>query len=165
MKKTIVRLMLIAGTAQAASFQQGTSGLGLTLGSGTVTYNYRDNQNYWIVGVYGSHFFLDGLEVGVGYRGWFGATPVIHQVSLPATYYVPLKNRVRPYGGLFYRYTFINDPQEENYSSIGIRAGIAVNLTKNSYAGFGWVQEYYGNCDNRSECSSGYPEAQISFSF
>jgi hypothetical protein len=165
MKKTVVTLMLMAGVSQAGSFEQGTRGIGLTLGSGTVTYTYRDNQQYWILGVYGSYFLLDGLDVGLGYRGWFGGTPVIHQVTLPVTYYVPMEKSFRPYGGLLCRYTFINDSQVDDYSSLGIRAGIAINMTKSSYVGIGWVQEYYMDCDRRSECASGYPEAQIVFSF
>lgn len=165
MKRTVATLMLIAGISQAASFQQGSKGLGLSLGSGTVAYTYRDNQHYWILGLYGSYFLLDGLEAGVGYRGWFGATPVIHQATLPVTYYLPVNQKFRPYGGLFYRYTFINDPQEDNYSSAGVRAGVAITMTRNSYAGIGWVQEYYRNCDQRSDCTSGYPEVLVSFSF
>ncbi len=170
MKKTVSALLMVSTLAGAADpFGAGTTSVGITLGTGSVSYSNGTffgtyTENYYILGVNADYFVLPNLSVGVGYRGWFGGDPVINQASLPVTYYIPTHAKVRPYVGAFYRYTAIADSQYDDYSSVGGRAGVAF-LFENGYAGFGWVQEYYLDSDNSSDTTSGYPEAVIGFSF
>ncbi len=169
MRKIFLALLLTGATALADPFASGTKSVGITVGSGSVTYSggvlvNSYVENYFIVGVNADFFVAENLAVGLGYRGWFGGTPVINQATLPVTYYIPTNSKFRPYAGAFYRYTYINDDQYDNYSSIGARAGVAI-LFQNGYAGFGWVQEYRVDADSVSDDTSGYPEAVIGFSF
>lgn len=168
MKKNICLLALLGSLAQADSFVAGSRSIGITVGSGSVSYSGGVTgtavENYFIAGVSGDYFVADDLSVGLGYRGWFGGTPVIHQATLPVTYYMPTESTLRPYLGGFYRYTHIGDKAYADYSSAGGRFGLAM-LFKNGYAGFGWVQEIYFGRKYVSERSSGYPEVVIGFSF
>ncbi len=169
MKKTAFVLTLLYSLGLADTFVTGSRSIGITVGSGSVSYSGGGTigtavENYFIAGVSGDYFVADGLSVGVGYRGWFGGTPVIHQATLPVTYYMPTQRTVRPYLGGFYRYTHIGDKAYDDYSSAGGRFGLAM-LFENGYAGFGWVQEVYFGRDNVSERTSGYPEAVVGFSF
>jgi len=169
MKKIVLLLGLLSSLGFADSFVAGSKSIGITVGSGSVSYNGgllvgTNVENYFIVGISADYFIIDDLAVGLGYQGWFGGTPSIQQVSLPVTYYVPTQTKYRPYFGAFYRYTYINSDSYDNYSSVGGRAGVAV-LFQNGYAGLGWVQEVYLNGDSTSDSTSGYPEAVIGFSF
>lgn len=169
MKKIVIMLVLLSVSAFSNQFGVGTKSVGITLGSGSVTYSGgtlagSNTEYYYIFGANADFFVAENLSVGLGYRGWFGASPRIHQATLPVTYYIPTNSKFRPYAGAFYRYTYISDAQYSDYSSVGGRAGVAI-LFHNGYAGFGWVQEYYLESDNRSNDTSGYPEAVIGFSF
>ncbi|MBU1995040.1 hypothetical protein KKC15_10065, partial [bacterium] len=66
--------------------------------------------------------------------------------------------------GAFLRETFASEGYED-YESYGVKAGLAVALSKNAYLGAALVQEYYGNCTWQKECSQSYPEIVISFMF
>ena len=162
MKKIIVTLLLTI-TLYGGSFSAGNMGLGLTVGSGSVSYTTRGTQSYFIAGVGADYFVIDGLAIGVGYRGWFGGTPTINQATVPITYYIPTGKSFRPYGGAFYRYTTFSD-DTNSYSSAGVRIGGAMMFT-GGYVGFGWVQEYYLDASNQGNSSSGYPEVVVGFSF
>ena len=169
MKKIICSVALLGSLGFADSFVAGSRSIGITVGSGSVSYSGgaltgTAVENYFIVGVNGDYFVADGLSVGLGYRGWFGGTPVIHQATLPVTYYMPTESTLRPYLGGFYRYTHIGDKAYDDYSSAGGRFGLAM-LFENGYAGFGWIQEIYFGRENVDERTSGYPEAVIGFSF
>ncbi len=169
MKKIFLLLFAVSSLAFADPFAKGNKSVGITVGSGSVSYSGgtlvgSSVENYFIVGVNADFFVAENLAVGLGYRGWFGGTPTINQATVPVTYYIPTNSKFRPYAGAFYRYTYISDDQYDNYSSVGGRAGVAI-LFQNGYAGFGWVQEYRVDSDNQSDDTSGYPEAVIGFSF
>ena len=169
MKKIVVLVTLLSGLLLANPFAAGNKGIGITVGTGSVTYSSgpwglsSSVENYYIVGLSGEFFVVDNLSLGLGYRGWFGGTPTINQATIPLTYYVPTGSKFRPYLGAFYRYTYISDDNYDNYSSAGGRAGLAI-LFQNGYAGFGWVQEVYLD-RNSGDSSFGYPEVTIGFSF
>jgi len=153
----------------ADPFASGNKAVGITVGSGSVSYSgglliTSRVENYYILGVSASYFVVDNLDIGLGYRGWFGGTPKIHQATIPVTYYMPTDSTFRPYLGAFYRYTDISSDLYDDYSSVGGRAGVAI-VFRNGYAGFGWVQEVYLNAESTSDSSSGYPEATVGFSF
>ena len=162
MKKIFVTL-LVTITLYGGSFSAGNMGLGLTIGSGSVSYTTRGTQSYFIAGIGADYFVIDGLAIGLGYRGWFGGTPTINQATIPITYYIPTGKSFRPYGGAFYRYTAFSD-DTNSYSSAGVRVGGAMMFT-GGYVGFGWIQEYYLDSSAQGNNSSGYPEVVVGFSF
>jgi hypothetical protein len=132
--------------------------VGITIGSGS---GYDDY--YTIVGVNTNYFVVDNLAVGVEYRGWFGGSPSVHELSIPMTYYAPFHPKYHPYAGGFYRHTFMEEPFSD-YDVYGFRGGMSVRLGPNAYSSFGWVQEYYerGSGDG---VSRGYPEISVGLSF
>lgn len=163
-----MRPFLIIVTAlsmlNASMFQQGSKTIGFSVGSGTVEYHWpKGSENYSIIGISGSYFIVDNLSVGVAYRHWIG-TPSLDEVTLPATYYLPLDATLRPYLGLFYRKIFIGNGYEDE-DVYGARAGVTLKLSPQSYIGIGWVEEHLDRCRQRRDCSSGYPEAVIGFEF
>ena len=150
----------------AAPFESGSASLGVTVGSGSVSYSVgriSTVENYYIAGVSGDYFVYENLSIGLGYRGWFGGEPTIHQLTTPVTYYIPTGTQYRPYVGAFYRYTYF-DGNVEDYNSAGGRIGLAV-LFRNGYVGFGWVHEYRLDADDMTDNHSGYPEVMVGFSF
>lgn len=164
MKKIFLLLTLLFSLLQADLFVQGNKTVGISLGSGSVNYGWpRGSEYYTILGVSGDYFIVDDLSVGLAYRHWFG-TPSIDEVTLPVTYYLPLDANMRPYAGLFYRRVFMGSGYDDG-DVYGGRAGVTIKVSPRSYLGVGWVQEYWDGCSDRSDCSSGYPEAVFSFSF
>ena len=165
--KSIISTCLLVTAAFANPFSIHNKSLGVTLGSGSVSYgsfNGSYTENYYILGVSADYYVYDNLTLGLGYRGWFGGSPLIHQGTVPLTYYIPTNYKFRPYLGAFYRYTYISDSTYSSYGSVGGRAGLAI-LFNNGYAGLGWIQEYRLNADGVSDTSSGYPEVVVGFSF
>ncbi len=162
MIKIVSIVLLLSSLAAANPFASGNANIGITAGSGSVSYS-RNVENYYILGVNADFFVVENLAVGLGYRGWFGGDPIINQGTIPVTYYIPTNSAFRPYVGAFYRYTFV-DGDYDNYSSAGARAGLAITF-KGGYFGFGWAQEYYLDADNLSDDTSGYPEMVVGFSF
>ena len=167
MIKIVSVLLLLSTLAFANPFGAGNRAIGITVGSGSVSYSvgpFSTVENYYILGVNADFFVAENLSVGLGYRGWFGGDPTINQGTIPVTYYIPTNSKFRPYLGAFYRYTYIADDRYDNYSSAGGRAGLAITF-QNGYVGFGWAQEYYLDSDSLSDSSSGYPEVVLGFSF
>jgi len=169
MLRVLSIIALTTALLYADPFAAGNKSLGITVGSGSISYSggvfvTSRVENYYILGVSASYFIVDNLDIGLGYRGWFGGTPKIHQATIPVTYYMPTDSKFRPYLGAFYRYTNISSDLYDDYSSVGGRAGVAI-VFRNGYAGFGWVQEVYLNTDSTSDSSSGYPEAVVGFTF
>ena len=165
MKKILLIVMMIFPLLYADLFMKGNKTVGVALGSGSVDYGRRKGtEDYTILGVSGNYFIMDNLSVGIGYRHWFGGSPSIDEVTFPATYYIPLHPTYRPYGGLFYRRMFMGSGYDDS-NVYGARAGLTIKVSPQSYIGVGWVQEYYDDCDQRSDCTSGYPEVLFSLSF
>ena len=164
--KFLWTLVLSATFLSAVPFESGSASLGVTVGSGSVGYSkgrVTRVENYYIAGISGDYFIYDNLSLGLGYRGWFGGSPTIHQLTAPVNYYIPTDTKYRPYVGAFYRYTYF-DGNVENYNSLGARAGLAI-LFKNGYVGFGWVHEYRLDANELTDNHSGYPEVMVGFSF
>ncbi len=139
-------------------FEKGNSAFGVVLGSG-----YSGNESYMILGVSAEYFAMNGLSVGLGYRGWFGGDPMQNQLTLSSSYYIPLSQKFRPYLGAFGRQTFISGYDDR--SSYGGRAGLAVTMSSNTYVSFGWAYEDYTDCPENWDCSTNYPEIVFSLSF
>lgn len=163
MKKVLLALLLVCNVAYAELFEKNRVGLGVIVGSGS-SVTRQGRQYYTIAGVSADYFIVDNLSVGFGYMGWFGATPTLNQITIPVTYYVPLDKKIRPYVGVFVRETFISDGYDD-YESYGAKVGVAIALSKESYLGFGVVQEFYSNDKYANESSNTYPEVIFAFSF
>ena len=157
MKKVFIAL-LISTVLFGALFEQGSKNVGVNIGAGS---NF--GVNYTIIGINASYFVVDNLQAGLEYRGWFGSGPAINEISVPVTYIVPLNDKFRPYVGGFFRKTFLDSSQGDDYSVYGARVGVSMITSGNSYASFGWVQEYYDN--SYGDSSNGYPEVAVGLSF
>jgi len=155
-KKILLMMFLLISTLNASPFEKGSTNVGLSLGTGTSSFS-RETNYYTIIGVSGGVFVMDGLNVGLGYRGWFGASPSINEVMIPVTYYLPLK-KVQPYIGPFYQHTFIEG--RDDYDSYGYRLGAAFNASRNSYGAIGFVHEFYSTGGDNI-----YPEILFGVSF
>lgn len=157
MKRLVTVGLVLMSMAYGAQFEKGQKNIGFSVGAGS-----GFNTTYTIVGLTASYFVLDGLAVGLEYRGWYGGTPTMQEVGLPVTYYAPPIKKIRPYAGGFMRHTFISSGYSD-YETYGARAGLAMSQG-NGYVSVGWVQEWYSN-DNGSEYSRGYPEIAAGVSF
>jgi len=162
-KKFILGLLLVSSVAQAELFQKDTLGIGVALGSGSLTVG-RTTEDYFLLGASAEYFVMDNLSVGLGVLSWIGGTPTLNQFTLPLTYYMPLSERFRPYAGVFFRETLVSDGYD-NYSSYGAKLGLAYILSRNSYIGFAMVSEKYGSNSLYEDSSSTYPEITFAFSF
>ncbi|WP_321779269.1 hypothetical protein [Sulfurimonas sp.] len=162
-KNIIVSLILLSSISHAELFEKGNLGLGVIVGGGSINVN-RKTQNYTIAGVSAEYFVMNDLSVGFGYVGWFGATPSLNQITLPVNYYVPLSEKFRPYVGAFVRETFVSDGYDD-YFSYGAKVGLAYTISKKSYIGVAWVNEFYDNSSIFKDSSTSYPEVTFAFSF
>lgn len=161
----LVLTLTVLPAHAATLFVKGSKGVGVTLGNGSIQYG-RHTENYIILGVNASYYLIDNLELGLGYRGWFDGEPTQHQVTVPLTYYIPVHHKIKPYVGTFARRTFVSDSKLlDDYNSYGFRVGAAVVTSRNSYMGVGWVQEYYDDCEQWKECSTGNLEVTFGVGF
>lgn len=159
MKKIFLLLLLAFATLNSAEiFMKSSSNVGVSVGAAS---SY--GQDYVLVGISGSYFVLNNLSVDLYYRGWLNATPTQHELSIGSNYYIPISRKFRPYAGLFSRQTIVSN--RANYGTIGVRGGVALINTKNTYASFGYAYEQYLNCPAEMECSNSYPEILFGVSF
>ena len=163
-KKIILALVIMSSIVNADVFDKGKMSIGIVAGS-----SYSYGEQYTILGLGVDYFVVDGLSVGVGYRGWFGGNPGINQLTVASSYYLALSKKFRPYIGGFLRETFVDydEINDKSYESYGARGGIAITMSPNSYMSFGYAYEEYGDCKDTiyRECSSSYPELVFSLAF
>ena len=141
----------------STAFSKGATSVGIVAGSGTA---FRDD--YIILGVGVGYYVMDGLELGIDVQHWFSGDPAITKVSPQIRYVFAQPKVVKPYVGVFYRRTFIEDLENDN--SFGYRAGAYFSGNNGVYIGGGIVYEEYQDCQF-TECSTTYPEILISVSF
>lgn len=163
MKKLLLCFLLLLTCAHAEVFDKGDVALGILVGGGSVTTKEGEKQ-YTLLGANADYFFVDDLSLGLGYTQWFGSDPSITQVTIPLNYYYPMDKSWRPYVGIFYRHTAMGGTFKD-FNSYGVKAGATLKIAQRAYLGAGWVQEYYDECTNFHECSSGYPEILFIFTF
>jgi hypothetical protein len=146
--------------SDAGMFAKGRKQFTALAGSG----NAFDNS-YFIIGVGGSYFVADGLNVGVNLEAWTSGDPGIYKIAASMNYIFYQTPRVKPYVGVFYRYTDIQD--HDSLNSVGGRAGVYIAMGRNGHAGFGGVYESYLDCGTHTgvSCSTTYPEISFIFSF
>jgi hypothetical protein len=142
-------------------FNQGQKNFGFGISS-----SRGFGNNYTVVGANFNYFVLESLSAGIGYNGWFGHDPKIHEVTIPVTYYYTFTPQYHPYIGGLYRHTFIGDSDSyntEDYDVYGARIGLAITMGGNTYMQLGWVQEHRTHGDESDD--EGYPEVSMGFVF
>jgi hypothetical protein len=126
---------------------------------------YAFDESYLVVGVGFGYYFATGLELGLDYESWSGASPHISKISPAVRYVIPTNSAIRPYVGAFYRRTMIDNYDDLN--SAGGRAGLYIVSGQGSYFGVGAVYEKYLSCDTKvyRSCSDAYPELIFAIAF
>jgi len=145
--------------AHAGGFEQGSTDLSILMGSGQAF-----NENYIILGTGVGYYVINGLELGVDAQYWFSGSPSIAKISPQIKYVFPLRTKLKPYVGVFYRRTFINASSIPDQNSYGYRGGVYFSSRSGVYLGGGLVYEKYPDC-HIGGCSSTYPELLISIGF
>ena len=149
---------LAAVPVLAGPFDKGSTNISVVMGSGSAF-----NDNYILLGGGVGYYVVDGLELGVDAQYWFSGDPTIIKVSPQVKYVLPLKSKLQPYVGAFYRRTFIDSSKIDDQDSYGFRGGAYFSSRSGVYLGAGVVYENYQDC-NVGDCTSTYPEFLISIS-
>lgn len=155
--KTVIVLVMMWMTLSAEIFSQGSTSLGIKLGSVSIS-----NENYTVVGLSGNYFILDDLSVGLGYEKWFSASPSIQKISAESSYFIPVDEKVRPYVGVLYRHILITN--FDNINAYGYRAGLAI-VNRNLLISGGIVQERYESQTAIFDKTHTYAEVVVGFFF
>ncbi len=170
LNKSIILLAVLSGLSYSvsaasigtgglsAAFSKGNTSIGIVAGTGSA---FR--EDYIILGVGVGYYVLNGLELGIDVQHWFSGDPAITKVSPQIKYVFTQPKSIKPYVGVFYRTTFIEDLDNEN--SFGYRVGAFFSGGNGVYIGGGIVYEEYENCSRFVDCSNTYPEIIISVSF
>jgi tetratricopeptide (TPR) repeat protein len=137
-------------------FKKGTTGAVFIFGRGKAFDN-----TYPIYGLRIGHFVEDGLEMGLSIVDWTGPSPRIVQISPDLRFVFYDIPYVKPYGGLFWRHSFIEGAND--FDEVGVRAGINIPLNNRSYLGAGLVYQYALQCNG--DCSSVNPEIMAAILF
>lgn len=148
---------LPAGAAGRDPFADGSMRASVLLGNG-----YAFNDSYFIVGVGYGYFVTNGLELGLDGEVWTGGSRGITKISPGLKYVVPTNSAVRPYIGVFYRRTMIDN--YDDLDSTGGRAGVYFVSGRGSYFGGGAVYEKYTSCNEAVFVSCTDTYAEITFS-
>ena len=155
-----------AGRAPAAErrgpdhFREGSLRFTVLAGSGSAF-----DETYTVIGAGFGYYVLDGLEAGLEYEAWTGGERRIGRLSPQLTYVFPHNGVARPYAGIFYRRTFID--QYEDTNDAGVRAGALFLYGRRAYLGIGAVAGRHLSCDRTvyDACSEVYPELLIAVLF
>lgn len=156
-------IFMICQSAQAdvaGMFSKGRTHLSIYGGTG-----YAFNDSYFVFGASGSYFFANGFNVGLAAEHWSGGNPGISKISPSLQYVFYQPAVVKPYVGIFYRRTYIeNLPDLE---SQGARAGVYFATGKNIFVGVGGVYESYLSCTETvyNSCDDTYSEISLTFAF
>jgi hypothetical protein len=145
----------------AGPFSAHSVRLSLLLGTGSTA-----SDTYLIVGGGVGYYLVDGLELAVDYEAWIGGEPVMHRVSPGLRYVLHFVPTIKPYVGVFYRHTFVNNYDDLNY--VGARAGLYYAPARSRiYFGGGAVYERLLDCSANAlvDCDTVYPEIFIGIGF
>jgi len=164
-KPLLILLLMLPVLPASASGMGGMFGQGRTqfsLGAGN---GYAFDNNYFVIGAGVSHFVLDGVGVGLSLEKWSGGGPGITKYSPFAQYVFYWIPDLQPYVGGFYRHAVIEGLP--NINSVGVRGGIYIASTPNTYVSVGIVYESYLDCQQSiyQTCSETYPDLGLIFAF
>lgn len=123
------------------------------------------NNSYTAVGLGVGYYVIDGLEVGLDGDAWFGNEPNIYRISPGLRYIIYSLQTVKPYAGVFYRRTFIENTEDQNEA--GGRAGVTVMTGPRTNFSVGLVYDRRINCDKTIyfSCSETYSELSFAVLF
>lgn len=123
------------------------------------------SNTYTSVGLGVGYFVSDGLEMGLDGDAWFGNEPNIYRLSPGLRYVFYSLQTVKPYAGIFYRRTFIENSADQNEA--GGRAGVTVMTGPRTNFSVGLVYDRRINCDKAaySSCSDVYSELSFAVLF
>ena len=141
-----------------AAFSKGAASVGIVAGSGRA---FQDD--YIILGVGVGYYVVNGLELGIDVQHWFSGDPSITKISPQIRYVFTQPKTIKPYVGVFYRRTFIDNLEDDD--SFGYRAGAYFSANNGVYIGGGIVYEEFQDCSRFVDCANTYPEIIISVSF
>ena len=142
----------------AAAFSEGSVSFDVVAAAGSAF-----NQNYTVLGVGVGYYVVRGLEVGIDVQHWFSNEPSITKISPQVKFVFNELGAIKPYMGIFYRETFIDNQSEEG--SFGFRGGAYFSGSGGMHIGAGIVYEEYLDCEKVIECSSSYPEVRFSVNY
>ena len=144
----------------AGAFSKGNKHFAIYGGTG-----YAFNDDYFVIGAQGSYYIANGFNIGLGLETWTGGVLDISKVTPSLQYVFYQQATVKPYVGIFYRHTYIEDL--DDLESAGVRAGVYIASGRNVYVGLGGVYESYMDCEETtySTCDESYPEISITFAF
>jgi len=160
----LITALLASAPAKAADiggvFNKGRTHFMVTGGTG-----YAFDESYFVLGVGGSYYVLDGLNVGLNVESWSGANPGMTKVTPSVQYVLQDFPVVKPYAGLFFRRTYIENLPD--LDSAGGRAGAYLAAGSNMFLGAGVVYESYLDCTTTvyRSCSDTYPELSFTIAF
>jgi hypothetical protein len=121
--------------------------------------------SYLILGGGIGYFLLNGFEVGIDYEDWLLGEPIVHRLSPETRYVFHFVPTLKPYVGVFYRHTFVNDVADLDH--LGARTGVLyVPPTGQFYLGGGAAYERLLNCKPGVlvDCNAVYPELLVGIS-
>jgi hypothetical protein len=153
-----------ATTAQAGPdaypFTAGSTRISLLVGGNTAF-----DKDYTVLGIGVGYYVMDGLELGLDAETWQGNSPHIERITPGVSVVLYSFQTVKPYAGIFYRRTFIENFGDHNEA--GARAGGIVMVGQRTYFGAGVVYDQRLNCDKSiySSCSDVYPELMFAVVF
>lgn len=134
----------------------------LTIYGGT---GYAFDDEYFVIGLSGSYFITNGLNLGLAYENWTSGSPGISKLTPSIQYVFYQVQTLKPYLGAFYTRTYIDNLPD--LESTGARAGIYIASGKNVYFMVGGVYETFLNCEETTykSCDNAYPEVGVTFAF
>lgn len=153
-----------SSAAPAKSNEAGMFSKGRRRVSGTVGWGSSLGDDYLLLGVGVGYFVSNGLGVGVDFEGWFIGDPTQYKISPRADYVMWKSPRMKPYAGVFYRYTFLGEGLDDQ-SSVGGRTGVFYKGARGGMAGAGVVYERYLDVPEPFDDDVLYPEVFIAVSF
>lgn len=141
----------------STAFSKNSTSVGVVVGSGS-----SFNDDYIILGVGVGYYVHTGLEIGIDLQHWFSGDPSVTKLSPQIRYVFTQPKVIKPYVGVFYRRTFVENLDDTD--SYGYRAGAYFSANNGVYIGGGIVYEEYSDC-NFGDCSTTYPEILFTVSF
>jgi hypothetical protein len=156
----------IAASSGGANPNAGIFAKGKRQAYGTMGWVYSFGRNYLLMGVGLSYYLTNGLSAGLDFEGWVMNSPQAYKLTPRIDYVGWRVPRIKPYGGAFYRRSWITD-NVPDLNSLGGRAGVYYRGSGRGMAGAGMVYERYLDCDDQiyHSCNVVYPEFFASVSF
>ena len=156
----IILYLLPVNEVRADPFSKGNVRTSIVVGGG-----HALGDDYFVVGAGVGYYVIDGLEAGLDLDAWLGGERDISSVSPELRYVFHDSPGAKPYAGVFYRHTFIEDL--DDLDAIGLRGGLFLMRGRATYLGIGVLYNSYLDCDEDvySSCTETYPEIVISVAF